>query len=124
MLVALEGRQAITIAEKITPDIVLMDIGLPDLNGIEATRRIVGESGGSKVIAFSMYTSNHYVTEMLKAGVSGYIHKSADIDEVIEAIGAAAHRAATIRCTPARGPALTPGSRRTRRAARGRGRSG
>jgi DNA-binding NarL/FixJ family response regulator len=81
-----DGRAAVRLAEELEPDVVVMDIGLPDLNGLEATRRIVKAGEGPRVLAFSMYTGTRYVAEMLKAGVSGYLHKSADIDEVIDAI--------------------------------------
>ena len=71
---------------KLTPDIVIMDISMPNLNGIDATRKIVGESGDVKVIALSMHSSRRFVTEMLKAGASGYILKECLFDELLEAI--------------------------------------
>lgn len=63
-----------------------MDIGMPDLNGIEATRQITRESPQVKVIALSMHSSRKYVTEMFKAGASGYLLKNCDFEELADAV--------------------------------------
>ncbi|MBI1804316.1 MAG: response regulator transcription factor [Ignavibacteriae bacterium] len=80
------GRTAVDLALKLKPDIVIMDISMPDLNGIEATRRILSESAGVKVIALSMHSDKRYVAEMLKAGASGYLLKHSALDELERAI--------------------------------------
>ena len=70
-----DGIAAVRLAEKLRPDIVIMDIGMPDLNGIEAARQIVARVKGVKVIALSMHSDKRFVLEMLKAGASGYLLK-------------------------------------------------
>lgn len=80
------GRQAIRLAQQLAPDIVVMDISMPELNGIEATRQIVSELPETRVIALSMYADRRYVIGMLKAGVSGYLLKNCAFDELVTAI--------------------------------------
>lgn len=82
------GREAIRITLELKPDVVVMDISMPELNGIEATRQILAEAPDTRVIALSMYADSRYVTGMLKAGVSGYLLKNCAIDELINAISA------------------------------------
>jgi len=67
------GRSAVKLAEALRPDLVLMDVGLPELNGIEATRQIVTKSPDTRVLALSAHADHRLVTESLKAGASGYI---------------------------------------------------
>ena len=81
-----DGRKAVDIARELAPDLVIMDISMPNLNGIDATRKIVEEMGDVKVIALSIHSSRHFVAEMLKAGASGYILKECLFDELVEAI--------------------------------------
>jgi DNA-binding NarL/FixJ family response regulator len=80
------GRMAIHLARELKPDVVVMDIGMPDLNGIEATRQITAEVPGVKVLALSMHTDRRFVTGMLKAGASGYMLKDGAFEELIHAI--------------------------------------
>ena len=80
------GRKAVKLAQKYKPDIVIMDISMPDLNGIEATRQIVSETPDTKVIAFSMHSDRRFITRMLKAGVSGYLLKDCAFEELANAI--------------------------------------
>lgn len=80
------GRDAVSYALKLKPDIVVMDISMPDLNGIDATRMIKAENPLIKVIALSVHTGRRFITGMLKAGVSGYMLKHCAIDELLEAI--------------------------------------
>ena len=85
---AADGRTAVRLAQELKPDLVIMDIGLPELNGIEATRRIVAEVPGVKVIALSMHADRHFVKGMLTAGASGYLLKYSASQELLRAIDA------------------------------------
>jgi len=82
------GRQAVRLASKLAPDVIVMDINMPELNGIEATRQIIAELPDTKIIALSMYSDKRYVVGMLKAGVSGYLLKNCAFDELVSAISA------------------------------------
>ena len=82
------GRQAVRLASELVPDVIVMDINMPELNGIEATRQIIAESPKTKIIALSMYSDKRYVVGMLKAGVSGYLLKNCAFDELVSAITA------------------------------------
>jgi DNA-binding NarL/FixJ family response regulator len=81
-----DGRQAIDSVRRLAPDLVIMDISMPNLNGIDATRKIVEETSSVKIIALSIHSSRRFVAEMLKAGASGYILKDCLFDELMEAI--------------------------------------
>jgi len=83
---ASDGRNAVALASEFHPDLVLMDISMPDLNGVEATRQILESSPAIKIIALSMHTSKEFVTKMLKAGASGYLLKDCAVDELGDAI--------------------------------------
>ena len=80
------GQTAVQLAKKLLPDVVIMDIGMPDLNGIEATRQILSKESQIKIIALSMYSDRKFVAEMLKAGASGYLLKDSAAEELIQAI--------------------------------------
>jgi two-component system response regulator NreC len=82
------GRQAVRLALDFAPDVIVMDINMPELNGIEATRQIIAELPDTKIIALSMYSDKRYVVGMLKAGVSGYLLKNCAFDELVSAITA------------------------------------
>ena len=81
-----DGIAAVRQTEKLRPDIVIMDIGMPDLNGIEAARQIVTRVKGVKVIALSMHSDKRFVLEMLKAGASGYMTKESAPEELVGAV--------------------------------------
>jgi len=81
-----DGRETVRLAKKLSPDVVVMDIAMPDMNGIEATRQIIAEHPGIKVIALSMHSDRHFVSEMLKAGATAYLLKQCAVDELIMAI--------------------------------------
>jgi DNA-binding NarL/FixJ family response regulator len=83
---AQNGRSTVQLAKELSPTVVVMDISMPDLNGIEATRQITRESPQVKVIALSMHSSRKYVTEMFKAGASGYLLKNCDFEELADAV--------------------------------------
>lgn len=81
-----DGQKAIQLVKELSPDIIIMDVTMPNLNGIDATRKIIDLLPEVKVIALSMHSSRRFVAEMLKAGASGYILKECLFDELIEAI--------------------------------------
>ncbi len=80
------GRLAVDLALEHSPDIVLMDVSMPDLNGMEATRQILVNNPDIKVIALSMHSEKVYVMGMLNAGASGYILKSCSFIELVNCI--------------------------------------
>lgn len=80
------GIDALRMAMELKPDIVLMDIGMPGLNGIEATKHIYQNTDSIKVIALSMHTEREFVIGMFKAGAKGYLLKDCTYEELIEAI--------------------------------------
>lgn len=84
------GRDAIDLVRTLAPDVLVTDISMPDLNGVEATRQIIGESPQMKVIALSMHSSRQFVVEMFRAGARGYLLKDCDYDELVAAIRAVA----------------------------------
>ncbi len=89
-----DGRSAVRLAAKLSPDIIVMDISMPGLNGIDATRRITAESPGIKVIALSMHADRNFVVEMFKAGAAGYLLKDCAFEELIQAIRAVSSKKA------------------------------
>jgi DNA-binding NarL/FixJ family response regulator len=80
------GREALKQTKNLLPDVVVMDIGMHELNGIEATRQIVGKSPVVKVLALSMYSDKRFIIGMLKAGASGYMLKDSAFRELVYAI--------------------------------------
>jgi DNA-binding NarL/FixJ family response regulator len=82
------GREAVQLVQGLLPHVIIMDIGMPDLNGIEATRQIVAKTKNVKVIALSMHSDKRFVVEMLKAGASGYLLKDSAFKELAQAIRA------------------------------------
>jgi DNA-binding NarL/FixJ family response regulator len=83
-----DGRKAIVKAEELHPDVVVMDIAMPGLNGLEATRQIKKRFPDMKIIILTMHTNEEYVLQTLKAGASGYLVKKAAPAELISAINA------------------------------------
>src|SRR5579871_2586139 len=69
------GREAVELIEKLKPDVVAMDVAMPELNGIEATRRVTASVPHTRVIALSMHKDSVYVREVLRAGARGYLLK-------------------------------------------------
>jgi DNA-binding NarL/FixJ family response regulator len=84
------GRDAVRLASELHPDIIVMDIGMSSLNGIEATRQIIRDCPEVRVVALSMHSSREFVSEILKAGACGYVVKEAALEEVVAAVRAAA----------------------------------
>lgn len=85
---ASNGQEALVMAAKLMPDIVIMDIGMPILNGIEATGQLRKSHPKIRVIALSMHSEKSYVKEMLEAGASGYLFKNCTYHQLIEGIEA------------------------------------
>jgi len=81
-----DGRTAVQLARELRPSVTIMDITMPNLNGIEATRQIIHELPGAKVIALSAHSDRRSVCEMLKAGASGYVPKQCAFQELVCAI--------------------------------------
>jgi two-component system, NarL family, response regulator NreC len=82
------GRIAVKMARKLSPKIVIMDITMPELNGMDAARQILNECPGAKIITLSMHSDRRFVVEMFKAGVSGYLLKDCAFEELFRAIKA------------------------------------
>jgi two-component system, NarL family, response regulator NreC len=80
------GRKTIKLIEKLAPTICIMDVSMPDMNGIEATRKITSETPNVKVIALSMHSDRRFVLGMLEAGASGYLLKDCAFGELVNAI--------------------------------------
>jgi DNA-binding NarL/FixJ family response regulator len=85
---AADGREAIALTRRLRPTVVVMDVSMPDLNGIEATRQIVSESRNVKVVGLSMNADRRSVLAMLEAGAAGYLLKNAAAEDLIRALRA------------------------------------
>jgi len=83
---AANGREAVEITLRLEPDVVIMDVGMPELNGIEATRQIAKACPKTRLLALSMNSDQRFVSEMLRAGASAYLIKTCDFEELIKAI--------------------------------------
>ncbi len=87
---AADGRTALDLVRTLVPDVVVMDIGMPELNGVDATRQICTANERVKVIALSTHTDRRYVHHMLEAGACGYVVKIAAHEQLLQAVRAAA----------------------------------
>lgn len=83
---AADGRDAVDLVQELAPDVVVMDIGMPGMNGIEATRRIRKTARRTEVLALSLHESEHFAREVLAAGARGYVFKSDAAQEVVQAV--------------------------------------
>ncbi|MHC4639011.1 MAG: response regulator transcription factor [Planctomycetota bacterium] len=83
---AQDGREAIRLVRQLKPDVTVMDVNMPGMDGVDATRRIAKDIPGTKIIALTMYPKKSFVTEMLSAGASGYILKDDAFTELVRAI--------------------------------------
>ena len=81
-----DGRMTHRLARELVPDVIIMDVAMPDLNGIEATRQIIADLPGVKIIALSMHDDRRFVLNMLKAGASGYMLKDCAFKDLAKAI--------------------------------------
>jgi two-component system response regulator NreC len=80
------GRRVLKLAQELLPDVIIMDLSMPELNGIEATRQILSEVPETKVVALSMHSDSLFVLNMIKAGASGYLLKDCALEELVKAI--------------------------------------
>ncbi len=83
---AKDGREAVRLARQLRPDLVIMDLSMPGMSGIEATRQITSELAGIKVLCLSMHTETHFVEAALEAGARGYLLKDSALEELAEAV--------------------------------------
>jgi two-component system, NarL family, response regulator NreC len=84
------GREAVELAEKLHPDVVVMDVAMPELNGTEATRRLAVSAPRTRVLALSMHKDSVYVREILRAGARGYLLKDSGDTDLVAAVRAVA----------------------------------
>jgi NarL family two-component system response regulator LiaR len=82
------GQEAVELARRLRPDVILMDIELPILDGVQATRLITGDNSEARVIVLTVYQEDKYVIEAIKAGAWGYLLKGVDEETLIEAVRA------------------------------------
>jgi two-component system response regulator NreC len=87
---AANGREVLTLTEQLHPDLVVMDISMPELNGVDATRQLLRQSPNVKVVGLSMNSDRRYVVAMFGAGAVGYLLKSSAAEELIVAVRAVA----------------------------------
>jgi DNA-binding NarL/FixJ family response regulator len=85
---ALNGREAVKLAKTLNPDIVIMDISMPGLNGIDATLQLKKRQPGIKVVVFTMYSDKEYIINLIRAGVSAYVRKEDPLSDLILALQA------------------------------------
>lgn len=85
-----DGRTAVALARQVHPNVAVMDVTMPNLNGIDATRQMLSEAPGVAVLGLSMHTDRRFVTRMLRAGALGYLFKASAFDELVRAIRAVA----------------------------------
>ncbi|MBK6429609.1 MAG: response regulator transcription factor [Anaerolineae bacterium] len=83
-----DGAQAVTFACMTRPDVILMDIIMPDMDGVEAIRQIIAETPAARIIALTMYRQEQYMLDAIRAGARGYLLKTVDARDLIEAIEA------------------------------------
>lgn len=87
---ACDGREASMLARKLNPDVVIIDIAMPELNGVDATKRMLAESPNLRIIALSMHSDKRYISGMLQAGALGYVRKESAFEEIRAAVDAVA----------------------------------
>ena len=90
---AVDGKEAIEMARRVSPDVVVMDISMPGMNGIEAMRHLIKDRPQVKVIMLSMYSSGPLVQSVMAAGATGYVMKGSDFAELSAAIRSACGKA-------------------------------
>jgi len=81
-----DGQAAVELARELTPDVVLMDVQMPGVDGLEATRRILGETGAIKIVILTTFDREDYLFEALRAGASGFLLKNASPEDLVESV--------------------------------------
>jgi DNA-binding NarL/FixJ family response regulator len=80
------GHDAVRVFREKAPDVVLLDYNLPDIDGLETTRRLLGEDAGARVLILTMYSNEEYASRLIRAGAAGYVVKAAPAEELLKAI--------------------------------------
>lgn len=99
---ARNGREAITMAERFQPDVVVMDLDMPDTDGITATKEIVSKGLSARVLVLTMHAEEDYLVPLMEAGAAGYLVKSAADRDLVDAVRAVAHGDVYVRPAAAR----------------------
>jgi DNA-binding NarL/FixJ family response regulator len=97
-----DGAEAVTVVDREKPDVVLMDVRMPNMDGVEATRRIHRGGGAPRIIMLTTFDDDSYVSEAIRAGAVGYLLKDISTDELISSIRAAHHGAVLVSSALAR----------------------
>src|SRR3954468_4449579 len=96
------GREAVTLAERFNPDVVVMDLSMPDLDGAAATKEIVAKGVACRVLVLTMHSEEDYLVPLMEAGAAGYLVKSAADRELVDAVRAIAHGDIYVKASAAR----------------------
>ncbi|HYV97511.1 MAG TPA: response regulator transcription factor [Gemmatimonadaceae bacterium] len=88
---ASNGREAVAMTERLTPDVVVMDLTMPDVDGVQATKEIIAKGTATRVLILTMHTEEEYLLPLLEAGAAGYLVKSAADRDLVSAVRAVAH---------------------------------
>jgi len=96
------GREAVTMAERFLPDVVVMDLDMPDLDGVSATKEIVAKGLAARVLVLTMHMEEDYLVPLMEAGAAGYLVKSAADRDLVDAVRAVAHGDVYVRPAAAR----------------------
>jgi DNA-binding NarL/FixJ family response regulator len=107
---ASNGREAVALAERVNPDVIVMDLSMGEMDGITATKEMVGKNIRGKILILTMHAEDAYLVKVLEAGASGYLVKSAADRELVDAVRALAHGDMYMQPTAAR--ALAQGIKR------------
>lgn len=96
------GREAVAMAERFQPDVIVMDLDMPDTDGITATKEVVAKGLASRVLVLTMHVEEEYLVPLMEAGAAGYLVKNAADRELVDAVRAVAHGDVYVRAAAAR----------------------
>ena len=96
------GREAVALAERFKPDVIVMDVSMPDMDGTEATKEMIAKGLPVKVLILTMHIEEDYLIPLMEAGAAGYLVKSAADRELVDAVRAVAHGDVYVRASAAR----------------------